>query len=117
MDFDIPTIKTARLTLRPISKDDTQTLHRIINEPDILKYFPNPGPRPMERVEKLVENQLNHWREYKCGWWVIIPHGQSELIGWNGLYYLAETNETEVGYLLSRDFWGKGMPLKPPALL
>jgi RimJ/RimL family protein N-acetyltransferase len=24
------------------------------------------------------------------------------------LYFLSETNETEVGYLLSRDFWSKG---------
>ena len=29
-------------------------------------------------------------------------------MGWNGLQFLPETNETEVGYLLSRRFWGRG---------
>jgi ribosomal-protein-alanine N-acetyltransferase len=31
------------------------------------------------------------------------------LIGWNGLQYLPETEEVEVGFLLSRAHWGKGL--------
>ena len=38
----------------------------------------------------------------------MVPKGQSKLIGWSGLQYLPETNEVEVGYLLSTAFWGQG---------
>jgi [ribosomal protein S5]-alanine N-acetyltransferase len=32
----------------------------------------------------------------------------NRLVGWNGLEYLPDTGETEVGYLLSRSARGKG---------
>jgi len=31
------------------------------------------------------------------------------LVGWNGLQYLPESEETEVGYLLARPLWGQGL--------
>ena len=33
---------------------------------------------------------------------------KAEIIGWAGLQYLPELDETEVGFLLDRPFWGKG---------
>jgi ribosomal-protein-alanine N-acetyltransferase len=104
----IPTLTTLRLILRPFTSDDAIPLHRIMNEPNIMQYFPNTDPPDMERVQTIVENQLNHWDEHHLGWWAVAPQGGSELIGWNGLQYLPETDEVEVGYLLSRQFWGRG---------
>ena len=103
-----PTLTTPRLTLRPFTLDDVAPLHRILNQPDILQYFPNPSSPAMERVQRIIEKQLAHWGEHNLGWWAVVPHGQSELIGWNGLQYLPETDEVEVGYLLSKQFWGRG---------
>lgn len=34
---------------------------------------------------------------------------EGQLIGWTGLEYLPETGETEVAYLLSPQFWGRGI--------
>ena len=31
------------------------------------------------------------------------------MLGWNGLQYLPDTEEVEVGYLLSRRHWGQGL--------
>jgi ribosomal-protein-alanine N-acetyltransferase len=79
-----------------------------MNEPDIMKYFPRTDPPDIERVRGLIERQFTQWKEYSLGWWAVVPHGGSDLIGWNGLQYLAETGEVEVGYLLSKQFWGQG---------
>ena len=73
-----------------------------------MQYFPNTNPPEMERVQNLIERQLMQYETYNLGWWAVVPHGQSELIGWNGLQYLPETEEVEVGYLLSKQFWGRG---------
>ena len=62
----------------------------------------------MERVQKIIEKQLTHWEEHNLGWWAVVPQGHTDLIGWNGLQYLPETDEVEVGYLLSKQFWGRG---------
>jgi RimJ/RimL family protein N-acetyltransferase len=104
----IPTLTTHRLTLRPFTENDVAPLYCILNQPNILQYFPNPEAPSMERVHKIIENQLNHWEEHNLGWWAVVPQGGSELIGWNGLQYLPETDEVEVGYLLSNQFWGRG---------
>jgi len=108
MTNNIPTLTTPRLVLRPFAPEDTTSLYRILNEPNIMQYFPNTEPPGMERVQKIIENQLAHWEEHNLGWWAVVPKGQTELIGWNGLQYLPETDEVEVGYLLSQQFWGQG---------
>jgi RimJ/RimL family protein N-acetyltransferase len=105
----IPNISTPRLTLRAFASTDDTGLHRIMNEPDIMQYFPRTDAPDMERVQGLIERQFMQWKEYNLGWWAVVPHGQTELIGWNGLQYLPETNDVEVGYLLSRQFWGQGL--------
>lgn len=104
----VPTLTTHRLTLRPFSVKDVPLLHRIMNEPDIMQYFPNTAPPDIERVQSIIERQFTQWGTYNLGWWAVVPNEGTELIGWNGLQYLPETDEVEVGYLLSKQFWGLG---------
>ena len=104
-----PTINTSRLILRPFAPTDDIPLHRILNESNILQYFPRTDPPDMERVQGLIERQIVQWNEYHLGWWAVQLKGKTDLIGWNGLQYLPETEEVEVGYLLSRSFWGQGL--------
>jgi ribosomal-protein-alanine N-acetyltransferase len=108
MKTKIPTITTQHLTLRPLTMDDLDAMFRLFSEQDMLKYFPNPNPPTIDRARKMIETQIQQWEEYGLGSWAVAPYGETELAGWNGLQYLPETNETEVGYMLSRKFWGKG---------
>ena len=104
---EIPTITTPRLDLRPFTAEDVEPLHHILQEEGILRYFPNPTSPPRERVERIIAHQLDHWAEHGLGWWAVEPRDQGELIGWNGLQFLPETDEVEVGYLLSKAYWGQ----------
>lgn len=105
----IPTLLTSRLVLRPFTSGDAWPLHRILGEKDILRYFPQPHPPALDRVQRLVAHQLQHWADHGLGWWAVERHQKPELIGWAGLQFLPETGETEVAYLLSRDHWGQGL--------
>lgn len=107
--MNIPTLRTQRLTLRPFEGKDAEQLHRILGQEGILRYFPNPDPPPLERVERLIAHQLMHWDEHGLGWWALECLENPELIGWAGLQFLPESEETEVAYLLSRDYWGQGL--------
>lgn len=109
MSQKIPTITTPRLTLRPFTEADIGPLHQILVEPDVLRYFPNPDPPARDRVEKLVTGQLAHWAEHGYGWWAVEVRPDGAFAGWNGLQYLPETDETEIGYLLGKPFWGRGL--------
>jgi RimJ/RimL family protein N-acetyltransferase len=115
-------LTTARLLLRPFTSADVDPLYRIMEQRDVLRYFPSPIPPPYERVERLVQEQLEHWQEHGYGWWALEerrPGNASRragsvrragtFIGWAGLQYLPETDETEVGYLLGTAYWGRGL--------
>ena len=101
-------LQTPRLTLRLLQPDDAVVLHRIYQSEGVLRYFPNPTPPPLERVERFVAGQQAHWEAHGYGNWGVLPAGEQEIIGWAGLQYLPELNETEVGFLLDRPYWGRG---------
>jgi [ribosomal protein S5]-alanine N-acetyltransferase len=103
-----PVIKTPRLVLRPLQPTDAAVLHRIYQSEGVLRYFPNPAPPPLERIDRFIAGQQAHWEKYGRGNWGILPNGALEIAGWAGLQYLPELDETEVGFLLDRPFWGKG---------
>lgn len=105
----VPTFETPRLRLRPFREDDASELHRILTQDDMLKYFPRPGAPPLERVQKLVLHQIEQWSTVGYAWWAVEFKASGRLVGWNGLQYLPETDETEIGYLTDRALWGQGL--------
>jgi len=102
-------LTTPRLTLRPFRTDDAPALFAILQEPDIMQYFPTPGTPDMARVERIIASQINAWETYGRTFWATEWRATGELIGWCGLQFLPQTQETEVGYLLARPFWGQGI--------
>jgi ribosomal-protein-alanine N-acetyltransferase len=112
----IPSLHGSRLTLRPFLTDDASPLHGIYQMEDVLKFFPGPINPPLESVERFVSRQDTHWQAYGFGNWAISPNGKKEIIGWAGLQYLPELDETEVGYLFARPYWGQGFATEAASL-
>lgn len=105
---DIITLATERLILRPFTPDDREALFKITNEPDIFRYFPTKTAWDMEKVGRSIQYQTEHWEKFGYGQIAVTLRESGRLMGWCGLEFLPDTNETEVGYLLSGEFWGKG---------
>ncbi len=105
-----PEIQTARLVLRPFDLKDIDPLHQIMNEEHIMRYFPNSSPPDPDRIERIIVSQIDHWKQYHYGWWILeLGDDPGKMIGWAGLQYLPETDENEVAYLLSRTARGCGL--------
>ena len=109
MALPIPTLTTDRLILRAFTEQDVDALHHVLSDPEVNRYFPRTEPPSREQVEKIIARQLAHWEEHGCGWWAVLWRESQELIGWCGLQFLPEFGETEVAYLLSQPYWGKGL--------
>jgi ribosomal-protein-alanine N-acetyltransferase len=108
MNTELPSLITKSLILRPLQETDAETLHCIYQTEGVLQYFPNPIAPPIEKVGRFIKNQLAHWEKHGYGNWGVVLEGEAEIIGWAGLQFLPELNETEVGFLLDRPFWGRG---------
>ena len=110
--MNIPSLFTDRLALRPLVQADASNLHRIYQMEGVLRYFPGQPPPPFESVERYITGQEKHWEKYGYGNWGILPSGQNEIIGWTGLHFLPELDETEVGFILSPSTGAKATPQK-----
>jgi RimJ/RimL family protein N-acetyltransferase len=105
--MEIPTLSTPRLVLRPWLLEDADTLFLILQEPDILKFFP-PTTFTLDKTQRYIQHQLRHWQERGYGHWAVTKKDDQSVLGWCGLEYLPETDENEVAYLLSHRVWGRG---------
>ena len=105
---EVPGLATERLILRPFTLADVEPLYLLLQDPEVLRYFPNPSTPPRDRVQRLVGNILAHWQEHGFGWWALEQQAEPRLMGWCGLTFLPETGETEVAYCLGKPYWGQG---------
>jgi ribosomal-protein-alanine N-acetyltransferase len=105
---NIPTLQTPRLFLRPWRLEDGEAWFNILQEEGILRYYPNQTPPPREKAEPYITHHLSHWQTRGYGHWAVVTREEGRVVGWSGLEYLHELEETEVAYLLSKRAWGRG---------
>lgn len=103
-----PTIQTKRLSLRPLETADAEVLFKSYQVKRVLQYFPPITTPTIEKVQRYITVQQKHWEKYGYAHWGIVPKGEKQIIGWAGLQFLPELNETEVGYFLDKSHWNKG---------
>jgi len=108
MNTPPPHLQTSNLTLTPLQPGDAAALYTVYQTEGVLRYFPNPAPPTLEQVQRFISRQQSHWETYRYGNWGLHLADRQEIIGWAGLQYLPELDQTEVGFLLDRPFWGKG---------
>jgi RimJ/RimL family protein N-acetyltransferase len=106
--MNIPALQTPHLLLRAWTTRDAEVWFNILHEEDILRYFPNPAPPDREKAEPYIAHHLTHWRTRGYGHWVAVAKQDGLVVGWCGLEYLPELDETEVAYLFSHRVWGRG---------
>ena len=104
----IPTIQTERLILRGFTAADETPLFNIVNNHNVLRYFPRTDPWSREQVQRWMASQPTHWQEHGFGWFAVEEAATGLLMGWCGLRTLEESEEVEVLYLYDEPFWGHG---------
>ena len=100
-------LETERLLLRRFTKRDVNAVFAMRSDAEMMRFIRAPQNR-QESVNwlKLVSNL---WETEKIGFCAVIENRSGALIGWCGLWRLNETGETEVGYAIAREFWGRGL--------
>ena len=98
--------ETERLILRKFNDGDVDAVSAMRSDAELMRFIREPQNR-QETVSwlKLVSS---HWKDEKIGFCAVVEKASNQVIGWCGLWRLKETGETEVGYAVAKDFWGKG---------
>jgi RimJ/RimL family protein N-acetyltransferase len=104
----IPTIETERLSLRPFREADVAALFELLQEPDVFRFIGDRREPTLQETWRAVAGWLGHWAMRGYGQWAIEERGSGRLIGRAGIINPAEWPGPEVGYLLGRQWWGRG---------
>jgi len=98
-------IETDRLLLRPLELGDLDQFVALHAEPEVTRFI-----RPLDRVaaKQRLDRSEEEWHERGHGLLAILNRDEGTFIGRCGLKYWPQFEETELGWALRRDAWGKG---------
>lgn len=106
---DTDVIETERLLIRRFTLDDAADYRPLIALPDVIRYT---ADRPVNSTEEaaamLSSHPLRDYALYGYGRMACIEKATGRLIGFTGLKYLDDMEETDVGYRFLPETWGKG---------
>jgi [ribosomal protein S5]-alanine N-acetyltransferase len=101
-------IETNRLLLRTFTINDAQLIYDLNNDPDVIRFTYDPVT-DLEHAKQVLEKTiLPQYALYNHGRWAVHIKPELEFIGWCGLKYRPELNETDLGYRFKKSAWGKG---------
>jgi len=100
------TVKTARLTLRPLAPGDAEAYAAMRYHPEVAKWLRPDDGDPVELARASIERFRLLWQERRCAPSGLFQDGR--LIGHGGLNFVPEFGETEVLWALHPDAWGRG---------
>ncbi len=109
--FDpFPTLITDRLMLRQITFDDAEMMFDMRSDPEMMAYIPRPLAKTIDDASALIQSMHDGGEKGESLLWAISYKNDTKLLGTIGYWRLKpEHYRAEVGYLLHRDFWQKGI--------
>lgn len=98
-------IETERLLLRPLTLADVDEFVAIHAESAVARFV-----RTFTREEAIERLQLceREWADRGHGLLAVLDRASGRFVGRAGLKYWPQFDETEVGWVIRRDAWGRG---------
>lgn len=100
------TLKTERLTLRPLQPADAEAYAAMRYHPEVARWLPAGSGNPLEAAVGTIKRFADAWRQRGHAPWGVFLDGR--LIGHGGLNFVPEFEQTEVLWALHPDAWGRG---------
>jgi len=103
-----PVLKTKRLTLREITREDTERLYQYYSDPSVTEFFMAPI-RSLEKAKETINSFIGAFYEQRGLVWGLSETPTSPLIGTAGYESVsAYDSRVEIGYDLAKEYWGQG---------
>lgn len=108
-DPEAERLTTARLVLRRWRDADFEPFAALNADAEIMRTV-GPG-RPLSREEsaRALDALIEHWELHGFGLWAVEERATGRLIGRAGLWHPPDWAYAEIGWLLARDCWGRGL--------
>jgi len=101
-------IETQRLILKSVVEEDAYNLFELNSDPEVIRYTGDRSFNSIEEALNFIQQYDEVYKKYGYGRLSTFIKETGAYIGWCGLKYLVNKNETDIGYRFSKQFWGKG---------
>jgi RimJ/RimL family protein N-acetyltransferase len=104
-------LETDRVILREFVEEDCAELAPILADKEVMRYSIN-GPITFQETEARIKQYIKHYEDVGFGRWAVIDKKSNKLIGYCGISLTPPIYGEcywEIGYRMSREFWGKGL--------
>lgn len=112
LDIQLPTfpiLTTERLVLRELRPSDAEQVFALRSDPLVMQHVNRPLARTMEDASSLIELITTTVAANDAVQWAITVKGDDTFIGLIGFWRMVkEHHYGELGYMISREHWGKG---------
>ncbi|MDA8015859.1 MAG: GNAT family N-acetyltransferase [Thermoanaerobaculia bacterium] len=102
-------LRTERLSLIPFGPEHVDDLHALWTDPDVRRYLWDDEVISREVASSVVKASLASFRKYGFGFWVLLPSGGDDIVGFAGLRPFGVDGEIELLYGLEPNSWGRGL--------
>jgi len=108
-------LETPRLILREMTLSDLDFVADMLADPEVMRFYPKCYSRA--EAEHWVRRQVNRYASHGHGLWLVLEKATSEPVGQVGLIpqQVDGIEEAEVGYLIHRPFWRRGLATEAAA--
>ncbi len=110
--MDLPTLLTARLTLRPWTVDDVDRLHALWADPDVRRYLWDDVVITRERAQETIRSAIESAARERFGQWLVLESTSENLAGFCGLSRREPGADLELMYGLAPAWWGRGFAVE-----
>ena len=105
-------LETDRLIVRHWLPQDLNLLHAIMSDPSVMRYVWGYQPASEEQIREFIDKCVQEAGDRVWTTWPLVLKENDSLIGYCGFLVRDHgeyKGETEMGWLLAREHWGKGL--------
>jgi len=98
--------QTSHFAFRPILESDLSYLLPLDGDPETMQFFPG-GARTEDEIKNKIKTYSEFYTKNRYGVFMVFDLNSEDFIGRAGFAEI-ENGEIEIGYLISKNYWGKG---------
>jgi len=103
-----PVLHTDRLLLRPVTLHDAEAVYSYASDPRVTRFMIWETHRSVEDARAFLREVLRAYEEGGLSWG-IVHRADDRFVGTCGLEVVREHARAELGYVLHRGYWGRGL--------
>ena len=106
----LPTLRTARMTLRAARMNDARDMYEYSRDPEVARHVLWEAHGSIHQTRTYLRYIIRQYRAGMPGTFVIELNEERKVIGTIGLMWMQRDNRSaEIGYSLSRAYWNRGL--------